>query len=909
MTNPLETLEGMASFALAKGNIPSPERIRETLHQLSKTPMCEGIDEKDIELLARQFEQRLGVTMELASILDDHDFTPWLDQAKADIDPYFWGRYKRLMLEKGFSTGPDGVITKLDEITDKILGRLGDPNGEARWDRRGMVVGNVQSGKTANYTGLICKAADAGYRLIVVIAGIHNNLRNQTQSRIDEGFVGRESIPDGRENASKIIGVGHFDNSKTPWTFTTAFRDFNKRGAEQVGGNLNDLKVPAVFVIKKNTSTLRNLIEWLKEYNARGLSKTVSAPMLLIDDEADNASINIAKGKDEVSRINGQIRELLNLFQRSCYVGYTATPFANIFIDPDEDDKMAGQDLFPKNFIVGLEAPSNYYGATRMFVDESNEFVRSINDNEELLPIKHDKEYLISALPDSLKLAVRCFVVARAIRLVRGHGSEHMSMLVNASRFTNVQGRLRGGIHDLLEGIQTSVRINGAKPLAEAEADHEIALLKDAWLREYAHNPEQWADILVCLNEAVASIYAVEVNSKSSGTLNYSEYKDIGLNVIAVGGFSLSRGLTLEGLMTTYFLRNSVMYDTLMQMGRWFGFRPDYGDLCRVWMPEEAEGWYAHIAESSDMLRDELRAMEAAGATPEEFGLKVRSHPDTLIVTARNKMGTGQNVVVKIGLGNNFIETAILERNEVILETNRTAVRSLVSDLGGQGCPVSSAKPYGQGWLLKEAPVNAVRSFIGAFRNHRGSMLTDPGPVLSYIGERSDGELSKWDILFPGVAAPDDGRIEDTGLTGLKIVCQKRSIGDKSDRATLRVTNKQRVSSRGFEKAGLDEGQIVEVEESYLAALLIPHENRKRPNYPDRIYRNVRSRPLLIVHLLDLRDKDGARESDKPIIAWSISFPETETPEERTEYIVNTTWLRENYRDDLDEDEMGGDDD
>lgn len=908
MGNPLETLEGMASAALAIGAIPSPDRIRETLNQLASMPMCEGVEPEEIEQLARQLEERLGVTVELGAILDDREFTPWLDQAKGKIEPYYWERYEKLLQEKGFSTGPDGVITKLNEITEKILSRLGDPDENDQWDRRGMVVGNVQSGKTANYTGLICKAADAGYRVIIVIAGIHNNLRNQTQSRIDEGFVGRESILAGRDNGSNVIGVGRYDNSRTPWTFTTTFRDFNKIGATQVGGNLKDLSVPAIFVIKKNTSTLKNLISWLKEHNARGGGQTVSAPMLLVDDEADNASINIAKGKEEVSRINGQIRELLNLFQRSCYVGYTATPFANIFIDPDEADEMAGQDLFPKNFIVGLEAPSNYLGATKMFVSAPHRFVRPIEDNEEFLPIKHSKEYQIAALPESLRLAVRCFVVARAIRIARGDGNQHMSMLVNASRFTDVQGLLRGAIHELLEDIQTSVRVNGAKPLQAAEKDPEISMLKAAWQTEYSTGRETWEQIFPHLNDAAASIQAVEVNSKSSGTLNYSDYKKNGLNVIAVGGFSLSRGLTLEGLMTTWFLRNSVMYDTLMQMGRWFGYRPRYDDLCRVWMPEEAEGWYSHIAESTDLLKEELRAMEAAGGTPKEFGLKVRGHPDTLIITARNKMGTGQRIVVNIGLGNSFIETAILDRDPVVQEKNRAAVSSLVSDLSKHAKSLGNKTKYKNGHLAQSVPVEAVKSFIGAFQNHPGSMLTDPMPVLNYISDRENGELSHWDVLFPGVGERDDDRLEGVSLVGERLVCQRRSIGKKSDIRTIRITNKQRVSSRGVEKAGLEPHQVESAEREFVSDTKNTIPDGKKPNFPDRIYRKVRTRPLLVVHLLDLRDGEK-KESNEPIVAWSISFPETDTPEERTEYVVNTPWLRENYRDDLDEDEMEGDDD
>lgn len=530
-----------------------------------------------------------------------------------------------------------------------------------------MVVGHVQSGKTANYTGLICKAADAGYRLIIVIAGIHNNLRNQTQMRIDEGFVGRDSarlLSNRDDPAQRFIGVGRFDKSRRPVTFTNSIKDFSKTLASGVGVPLDNLREPAIFVIKKNSSTLKNLISWLQEHNQRAGTSVIDAPMLLIDDEADNASINTAKGPDEATRINGQIRTLLKLFDHSCYVGYTATPFANIFIDPDSETEMLGEDLFPRDFIVSLDPPTNYFGANRVFLEDSEAILRPITDNGDLLPLKHKKDFTITALPASLERAVRAFVVARAIRLARGQRRKHCSMLVNASRFTDVQRQLRNEVHALVDRIRASVRVNGALPEAKALQDAEIAALHAAWLEEFALGSEfGWQDIQPLLLESIAPVSVVEVNSRSSGNLNYSDHEEHGLNVIAVGGFSLSRGLTLEGLTVSYFLRNSMMYDTLMQMGRWFGYRPGYDDLCRVWMPEEAEGWYAHIAESIEELRDELRSMEAVGATPEQFGLKVRSHPDTLIVTARNKMGSDEKLVVSIGLANKFAETAILKRD------------------------------------------------------------------------------------------------------------------------------------------------------------------------------------------------------------------------------------------------------
>ncbi len=901
MTNNLENLETAIEGFLAKEINPTPASIRELINKFRVIDSC-NVDDSEAELLAREFEMRHGVTMAIGSVLTERDYEPWLDAAQAGIEPYYWGRYKNLLRDKRFS---GRVIATLDDVTDRILGLLENPEKDGPWDRRGMVVGHVQSGKTANYTGLICKAADAGYKLIVVIAGIHNNLRNQTQLRIDEGFVGRDSARLLSQKDERFVGVGRYDQTRRPVTFTNSVRDFNKQMATSVGIPLQNLKEPAVFVIKKNPTTLKNLIDWLREHSAGRGGAKVDIPMLLIDDEADNASINIKYSKDEVSRINGQIRELLTLFERSCYVGYTATPFANIFIDPRSDDEMLGHDLFPRHFIASLDPPSNYFGPDRVFIDAKPSVVRHIDDNEDHLPLRHRIEHIVASLPPSLMSAVRAFVLARAIRLTRGHVDEHCSMLVNASRFTNVQRQLRSEIHTRLERIQASVRVNGALPPDEALRDTEISALRDVWIDEYSDTGVPWDSVLANLHEAAASVKVVEVNSRSSGTLNYADHSKTGLSVIAVGGFSLSRGLTLEGLMTSYFLRNSMMYDTLMQMGRWFGYRPDYDDLCRVWMPEEAEGWYAHIAESIEMLRDELRRMEAAGATPEEFGLKVRSHPDTLIVTARNKIGSGESVVVSIGLANQFIETHTLKRAGAVLKKNLEAASRLIANLEDVGISMDARENVASGWLLRGVPVKIVKQFLSEFDNHPGSMLTDPEPIRRYIEAREADELPDWDVLFASLQGETKNTTTDRTL-GIPIVCQRRTAGSRSNSGTLRITNKQRVSSRGVERTGLTPEEIAVAEEQF-------REQSGRTeadgfNYPDRIYRAVRRRPLLIVHLLDVDPESGGEDLPCPIVAWSISFPPTGKEESRVEFVVNTTWLQENYRADVEDDEMEGDD-
>ncbi|MDE2837958.1 MAG: Z1 domain-containing protein [Chloroflexota bacterium] len=904
MTDPLSNLENVVAAALANQQEPTGEGIRELINGFRHLPMFESVAEEDAELLAKRFEEKVSVTQHLGAVLTERDHQPWLDAARARMEPYYWDRYRRHLIQEGFPNA--GVIT-LDEVTDRVLGLMQDPLRDGPWDRRGMVVGHVQSGKTANYIGLMCKAADAGYKLIVIIAGIHNNLRGQTQQRVDEGFVGRDSARLLSKQDDMFVGVGRFDQTRRPVTFTNTNRDFNKMTATGVGVPLQNLTEPAVFVIKKNSSTLKNLIEWLREHSARGGSQNISEPMLLIDDEADNASINIAHGAGEVSRINGQIRELLHIFDRSCYVGYTATPFANIFIDPDTDDQMRGEDLFPRSFIVSLDPPSNYFGATTVFLDDPDRYIRHIEDNEDVLPIKHSKEIVVTSLPPSLGDAVRAFVLGRAIRLARGHEGEHCSMLVNASRFMNVQRQFRNEIHALLDSIQRSIRVNGALPPDAALSDVEISALHRVWQHEFRDTEFDWSDVQERLHAAAAPIRVVEVNSQSPGTLDYSAHRHDGLNVIAVGGFSLSRGLTLEGLMVSYFLRNSMMYDTLMQMGRWFGYRFHYEDLCRIWMPESAQGWYEHIAESIEELRGEFRSMEASKATPEEFGLKVRSHPDSLIVTACNKMGTGATVVVRVGLAGRLIETHALLRDRVSLEANRQAAQRLSQRLGEAEFPIESAEDAGFGLLLQGAPVDAVLGFLAEFQNHQSALLTDGDPVRQYIEERRADELANWDILFAGVNEKA-GRVADD-LLGRTIYCQQRTAGDKSDSRTLLIGNRQRVSSRGIEQTGLTLEQKEIAEREHRDNL--EKDGRRtegRIEYPDYIYRKVRPRPLLMVHLIDIVPHSQSDSPDHPVVAWGISFPATQREERKVEYVVNTTWLRENYREDLDEDEMQGDD-
>lgn len=910
MTPLLSSLEGMTTMYMASQQGPhTADSIRNIIRQLRDMPMFSGmVEDGDAEELARLIEEKYGISMGLGAVVDAVDFRPWLHDARinGEIGDFYWGRYRKLLNLKGL---PRSVIDATDEVTDRVLDRLGDPKNMSPWSRRGMVVGHVQSGKTANYTGLICKAADAGYRLIVVIAGIHNNLRNQTQARIDEGFIGRDTgrlAHANRAQRQKIIGVGQFDQREFPVSLTNTLRDFNKATATTNTSQIGQYNVPVVLVIKKNSSTLKNLLEWLKEHSVHQGTQMVRQPMLLIDDEADNASINTAYSRDEVTRINSQIRELLSLFHRSCYVGYTATPFANIFIDPDTDDEALKQDLFPRHFIIGLDSPSNYFGAQKVFLDARDRHVRLIGDNEDILPMKHKIGHPVDVLPDSLVRAVRAFIVARAIRNARGQQSSHASMLVNASRFTDVQGRLRSRVADVVGRIRDAVAVDGGKGRA-ALKNPEIAALHEVWMAEYADaESADWSEVQARLHEVLVATKVVEVNaSKRSQPLDYDQRGEHGVTVIAVGGFSLSRGLTLEGLTVSYFLRNSMMYDTLMQMGRWFGYRPGYEDLCRVWIPADGVGWYAHIHEAMDDLQAQLKRMELAKATPEQFGLAVRSHPESLIVTARNKMGTGREFPMKVGLAGKLIETTRIRADREQLDRNRKAGQALMAGIKALGL---AADHPSRGTLYRSVPVDLVRDFLLVFRADASDPLTDPRLVSDYIEARADGELKEWDVLFAS-AQKDDAPGDE--LAGLTMRAFGRSVGEPDLRqGVLAISGtSRRVGSPGDERVGLTTEQIDTATKDFRDKCGL--QGKEVPKtLPPRIFCEVSGRrPLIILRFVVPTVSDEALSGKLPgiVLAWSICFPPSEVQGGTVEYVVNTIRMREMFGEEEVEEEALGD--
>ncbi len=408
------------------------------------------------------------------SKLIGHDYETWFKKRKNHLDMKYWNRYKLyLEKEKHFNSR---ITDNIDDVVDEILDLVGDPMVERQFQRRGLIIGDVQSGKTSNFIGLMCKACDAGYKLIVVLAGTSDVLRKQTQSRVDEGLIGVDS--DNRllkkEDSVRIGAALYGDSDFAPVCVTSISKDFNKQIANSMGLKLNQTKDAIVFVVKKNVSVLNNLNSWIKSLNQTNENGVIDSSLLVIDDEADYASINTNSEDKDPTKTNEKISELLAMFKKTSYVGFTATPYANVFIDPTIDEIHDGKvPLFPKDYIYCLDAPTNYIGARNLFNDDISvdsylnntiETIESSDDPDDdyeaiyhILPLKHKKEADFDEVPLSLKKAIQEFFIANAIRDLRGDEKSHRSMLINISRFVLVHEKIKKTVKRYVDSLNKSI--------------------------------------------------------------------------------------------------------------------------------------------------------------------------------------------------------------------------------------------------------------------------------------------------------------------------------------------------------------------------------------------------------------------------------------------------------------------
>lgn len=612
----------------------------------------------------------------------------------------------------------------------KIVSRLADPRRHGPFQCRGLVVGYVQSGKTANYTAVAARAADAGYRLVIILSGIHDSLRNQTQVRLDRELVG--------------TGIN--------WTsLTSNGRDFspppNADGFDTTG--------PVLIVAKKIAPILARILDWLCSVDGR----LPEIPLLLIDDEADQASINTSRNRQDIgidedepgddgdspSRTNELIRAILRKFSKAAYVAYTATPFANILIDPMASDRVVGTDLFPKDFVLQLPRPEGYTGTEELFGDTAGgrDVMRPVpaSDIRALKPARQRRSAPVSAgaqtqIPQTLCDAVLAFCVAGGVRALRGQSDKSHTMLVHVSQRQADQMRIADDIRRQIGGWRDQERMAPGSM---------VGLVRSAWqdVASFVSLPEGVSESELT-ETAIKILWQLEVlvlNSTTGEELNYDRRP--GCHLIAVGGNRLSRGLTLEGLTITYFIRTTSMADTLLQMARWYGFREGYADLIRIWTTDGIAQWFVELALVEESLRVSIEALDQAGRRPDEMQIRMRAHAHLLLTSkAKSQMQT----IADESWSSQHPQTILLPlSDDETLQQNLNLTDRFLADIS------MSQETHG-GVIAYDVSPDMIVAYLRQFQTHTETVAFQADPLADWImGRVAVGELTTWAVF---VASP-----------------------------------------------------------------------------------------------------------------------------------------------------------
>jgi hypothetical protein len=686
-----------------------------------------NIDDRLIEEARRAYERKVGLIRELRdplALVEAEYLTGGWYTGPGPDDRFWWPLHNRLAADL------DGdAIDSIDRASNRVLSLMRPP-GADEIRTRGLVLGYVQSGKTTSFMSVIAKAADVGYRMVIVLSGITDNLRSQTQQRLDEELAG--------------------DDVGWHW-LTYQDADFNEP-PRNASGLLRDPRKRLLAVVKKNPARLRRLVRFIE---AAGDGVLKECPILVIDDEADQASLDVGRNGRQ-SRINALILQILRK-PKVAYLAYTATPFANLLVHPGEFEG-----LYPRDFIVNLDRPAGYFGPERIFgrepleadepdadIDDGLDIIRHVppSDIPEVRPpsTRGAVAGWSPSVPDSLAAAVRWFLLATAARRVRAGRAEHSTMLIHTSMLTAGHDALSGQVNGYLTALRSAVMTGERATLEILRKDweDEAARLPAGVMGEA---PVDWTEICLHLRDVVSTVRIVVDNSQSIQRLAYES--DDPSPVIAVGGNTLARGLTLAGLVCSYFLRASNAYDTLLQMGRWFGYRPGYGDLVRIWMTEDLESWFYDLATVEEEIRQEIRRYEIEDRRPADLPVRIRTHPAMMVTAAAKRRSA---VEAEVSFNKTKQQTILFHHRDIDwLRDNLQAARGLL-DGAARTAAVRPVTMNGGRHVLRDVPVDLVLQFLHKYKFHQKSRRLRPDLLERYItGENAFGALQTWSVVVVG---------------------------------------------------------------------------------------------------------------------------------------------------------------
>lgn len=710
-------------------------------NELIPTYLREWVRGKLTEEANRTFERvRIISTAE-----SENDWVAALDRGSW----HYWPTLRRFLLVK--KKWPRDTISSLDDASDRILAKLAPPSTD-EFDIRGLVLGYVQSGKTANFTAVIAKAADAGYKLVVVFSGIDNGLRRQTQLRLNRELTGYPGNPSHAVEQPPVGKQWH------QFTTDTLDGDFNRGRANTAALQGSQ---PVLLVVKKNGAVLRRLQAWFEEASEemrRGL------PALFIDDEADQASVDTRgsyqqeEGFDpndpnfeEPAVINRLIRGLLNLFPRRAYIAYTATPFANVLIPHDNYGGAAGDDLYPRDFLIDLPKPRGYFGTEEFFGrfdPASGESVAGLDVLRDVPDAEVAQLLGNNELPPSLEEALLAFMLAGAARAQRGKPDAPCTMLVHTTQRIADQSPT----HDLIERRFEELRDEWRYDKQHGLRDR----LKKLWDEDFKPTTSEvdgtrvveFEEIEGHLAAFAKAVQVREINSDRGDVLDFD--LEPTLKAIAIGGNKLARGLTLEGLLVSYFARQSPQYDTLLQMARWYGYRGGYEDLTRIYTTGTLQGWFADLALVEHRLRQDIRMYEMVpGLSPRDVGVRILRHPSmqvTSVLKRRHAVATQVSQSYSGELEQTFrFPLNDEERLALLCERNRTTVHEFLTEIGAP----SEKTQFGPLWESVQAL--SVVQLLRAFDVVPEAAGLSPELIAAWIEQQNiDGDVTHWSVLVRG---------------------------------------------------------------------------------------------------------------------------------------------------------------
>ena len=668
---------------------------------------------------------------------------------------------------------PEDAVNGIDEASNEVVSLLDNPT-EERFSCRGLVVGHVQSGKTANMTAVIAKALDTGYDTVIVLAGMTNKLRYQTQMRLYDDLVRRNPLH------WQVLTPNEMD------------RDFR---APPHGGFLSHGDKAQLAVVKKNVSPLGELENAVKRTFPAVLRRL---RILVVDDECDQASVNTARGELDMTAINRRIRQLLSQFPAVTYVGYTATPFANVLIDPYGPDGQELDDLYPRDFLCALPRPDRYFGTDSLFgtipsdpenvrpEEEGLDMIRDVPTREEALlqpQSRRERDEFQPVMANSLETAILYFLACCAARHARGDGTRHMTMLVHTSAYVIAHERVATLIQGWVEGNRARMADPASdlgqriRAIWNAEQNRLPAYITDA-------PPVSVDQIFKWLPDVLDAIEFPIENGASSDRIDYTGPPR---TYIVVGGSILARGLTLEGLMVSYFLRSTSQYDTLLQMGRWFGYRSNYEDLPRIWLPEELRLRFRALASVEEEVREEVEQYRQQDLTPMDIAVRIRAIPG-MAITAAGKMRAARRCAVSYW-GTHRQTFRFDHCDEELLRKNWAAASELVRRADALGLRIADA---GEGTkkLWRGVPRSSIRRFLESYTVHPIHTDLSRGMLLPFLGQ-DDRRLDSWNV---GIVEATRGRPcdEPLGTAGIVRAVTRARLADSPSVADIKALMSKR---------------------------------------------------------------------------------------------------------------------